>query len=41
MKRSDSEADSTSLKYLRKKDRKSRCIHHKKCIKVEDIHLIF
>ncbi len=38
MKRSDLKADSTSLKCLRKKDWKSRCIHCKKCTEVEDIH---
>ncbi len=40
MKRSDLEADSTSLKCFKKKDWKSRCIHRKECIKVEDIHSI-
>ncbi len=35
----DLKADSTSSKCLRKKDWKSKHVHHKKCIKVEDIHL--
>ncbi len=39
MKRSDFKADSTSSKHFRKKDWKSRCIHHEECIKVENIHL--
>ncbi len=39
MKRSEFKADSTSSKCFRKKDWKSRYIHHEECIKVEDIHL--
>ena len=41
MKRSDLEADSMFLKCLRKEDWKSRCIHCKECIKVENIHTTF
>ncbi len=38
MKRSDLKADLTSSKHFRKKDWKSRCIHHAECTEVEDIH---
>ncbi len=38
MKRSDLRADSMSLKCLRKKDWKSRYVHHEECTEVESIH---
>ncbi len=38
MKRSNLDVDSTSSKCFRKEDQKSRCIHCKECIKVEDIY---
>ncbi len=38
MKRSDLKADSMFLKHFRKKDWKSRCVHHEECTEVEDTH---